>query len=49
MDNSRRSFIKISALGASGIAFTTTALSAIPSDMNSNGAKDKKIGSILSS
>ena len=48
MDNSRRSFIKISALGASGIAFTTTALSAIPSDMNSNGAKDKKIGSILS-
>ena len=34
MDNSRRSFIKISALGASGIAFTTTALDALPSDHN---------------
>lgn len=47
MDNSRRSFIKISALGASGIAFTTTALSAIPSDITSNVAKNKKMGAAL--
>ena len=47
MDNSRRSFIKISALGASGIAFTTTALSAIPSDITSTAAKNKKIGVAL--
>ncbi len=48
MDNSRRSFIKISALGASGIAFTTTAMSVIPSDIASNGVMNKKIGSKLS-
>jgi len=40
MDKSRRSFIKVSALSASGIAFTTTALSsmnsdALPGDFNS--------------
>ena len=32
MDNTRRSFIKISALGASGIAFATTALGSLPSN-----------------
>jgi thiosulfate reductase/polysulfide reductase chain A len=33
MDKSRRSFIKVSALSASGIAFTTTALSSMNSDV----------------
>ena len=36
MVNSRRSFIKISAMGASGIAISTSALGAIPSDLSSN-------------
>ena len=36
MVNSRRSFIKISAMGASGIAISTSALGTIPSDLNSN-------------
>ena len=33
MDKSRRSFIKVSALSASGIAFTTTALGSMNSDV----------------
>jgi len=47
MDNSRRSFIKISALGASGIALTSTALNALPSDLDENGVKNIKTASIL--
>jgi len=47
MNNSRRSFIKISALSASGIALTSTALNALPSDLTENGLKTKKTRAIL--
>lgn len=47
MDNSRRSFIKISALGASGIAISSSAIGAMPSAMGYDGLPSKKMDSAL--
>jgi thiosulfate reductase/polysulfide reductase chain A len=43
MDNSRRSFIRISALGASGIAFSSTALGVLPANFTSDTIPVKKV------
>jgi len=46
MVNSRRSFIKISAMGASGIAISTSALGALPSDLKSSKSDAKKAAAL---
>lgn len=47
MNNSRRSFIKISALSASGIAFSASALGSMPSEVSLNNNSGSKINSKL--